>query len=95
MRKHAHTLLLVVLAHSMSAYAFTRGDHLTWLKTNQSTSPQFIVGDTITYENAVLIRSFILMKQQDSLIAEGMEMKIVEPSDLSSRAQPKVASHFA
>jgi hypothetical protein len=78
-------LAAILAAHSLTVSALTREDHLAWLKANQSATPQFAPGDTITSENADLIRPFIPAEQQDSLIFDGMEMKIVAPSDLSPR----------
>ncbi|MEM7543071.1 MAG: DUF1329 domain-containing protein [Pseudomonadota bacterium] len=75
----------VAASLSMGAHAFSRDDHLAWLKENQAAEPQFVVGDTITIDNADLIRPFIPREQQETLIFDGMEMKIVEASDLSPR----------
>ena len=50
---------------------------------NQSAQPQFVDGDTITFENADLIRPFIPAEQQEELIFEGMEMTIKDAGDLS------------
>lgn len=80
-----YTLAAILAAHSLAASAVTREDHLAWLKENQTAKPQFVVGDTITYEKADLLRPFIPIEQQDSLLFEGMEMKIAAPSDLSPR----------
>ena len=84
MLKPTHYALAAVLAvQPLVANAFTPEDHLAWLKLNQSAQPQFVDGDTITFENADLIRPFIPAEQQEELIFEGMEMKIKDAGDLS------------
>ena len=84
MLKYAQYALAAILAaQPVIGNAFTREDHLAWLKQNQEAKPQFIVGSTITYEDADLLRPFIPKEQQDSLLFEGMDMRIVEPDDLT------------
>ncbi len=78
-----YALAAILAAQPLIGNAFSREDHLAWLKANQSAKPQFVVGDIITYEKADLIRPFIPTEQQDSLIFEGMEMKIADADDLS------------
>ncbi|MFT4560298.1 MAG: hypothetical protein ACI9BW_000032 [Gammaproteobacteria bacterium] len=81
-----YALAAILAVGPVAGSAYTRDDHLAWLKENQAATPQFAAGDTITYDNADLIRPFIPKEQQDSLIFEGMEMKIVAPTDLTPRA---------
>ena len=58
--KPSHYALAAILAvQPLVGGAFTPEDHLAWLKVNQSAQPQFVDGDTITFENADLIRPFI------------------------------------
>ena len=78
-----YALAAILAAQPVIGNAETREDHLAWLKENQDAKPQFIVGDTITFEDADLLRPFIPVEQQASLLFEGMEMKIVENNDLS------------
>ena len=59
--------------------------HLAWLAENQNATPQFVAGDTITIENSDLIRPFIPVEQQTTLIFDGMEMPIVENFDMTPR----------
>ncbi|MGE4617851.1 MAG: hypothetical protein AAEJ43_12640 [Gammaproteobacteria bacterium] len=82
--KPSHYALAAILAvQPLVGGAFTPEDHLAWLKANQSAQPQFVDGDTITFENADLIRPFIPAEQQEELIFEGMEMTIKDAGDLS------------
>ncbi len=84
MLKPTHYALAAVLAaQPLVGHAFTAEDHLAWFKANQSAQPQFVDGDTITYESADLIRSFIPQERQEELIFEGMEMTIKDAGDLS------------
>ena len=84
MLKPTHYALAAVLAAlPLVGHAFTAEDHLAWLKQNQDAQPQFVDGDTITYETADLIRPFIPAEQQEELIFEGMEMTIKDAGDLS------------
>ena len=78
-----YALAAMLAAQPVIGNAETREDHLAWLKENQDAKPQFIVGDTITYEDADLLRPFIPVEQQESLLFEGMEMKIIENNDLT------------
>jgi hypothetical protein len=78
-----YALAVVLLAQPLIGHAFSPEDHLAWFKQNQAAQPQFVDGDTITYENADLIRPFIPAEQQDELIFEGMEMAIKDAGDLS------------
>ena len=54
-----YALAAILAAQPLVGYAFTAEDHLAWLRQNQSAQPQFVDGDTITFENADLIRPFI------------------------------------
>ena len=83
MKYMQYALAEILAAQPVIGNEETREDHLAWLKENQDAKPQFIVGDTITYEDADLLRPFIPVEQQASLLFEGMEMKIVENNDLS------------
>lgn len=75
--------LVLIAAHAAAAQAFSPEDHLTWFRANQEATPQFVDGDTITFENADLVRPFIPAEQQDEVIFEGMEMKIKDAGDLT------------
>jgi hypothetical protein len=86
------TLLAVCVAAPCVAHAFSPEDHLAWLKTNQEAQPQFVDGDTITFENADLIKPFIPAEQQSEVIFEGMEIKIKDAGDLSPADSYKVAT---
>ncbi len=93
MLKHfQYALFVCVAAQPLTAGAFSPDDHLTWFKANQDAQPQFVDGDTITYENADLIRPFIPAEQQDELIFEGMEMTIKDAGDLSPAESFMVAT---
>ncbi len=80
-----YALVAIFAAGSLAANAATREDHLAWLKMNQEATPEFAAGDTITIDNADVIRPFIPVEQQPTLIFDGMEMPIVEASDLTPR----------
>ena len=54
-----YTLAVIIMAQPLSGTAYTRDDHLAWLKANQEAQPQFVVGETITYDKADLLRPFI------------------------------------
>ena len=85
LRPLQYPLAAILVATSFAASSAGRDVHLAWLKENQSATPQFVAGDTITIDNADLIRPFIPVEQQSTLIFDGMEMPIVEPSDLLPR----------
>ena len=86
MRGIFYSIIAALVLQPVVSSAYTRADHLAWLKENQSAgAPQFAPGDTITIDNADVIRPFIPKEQQDSLIFDGMDMKIVAPDDLSPR----------
>ena len=85
LRPLQYALAAILVATSFAASSAGREEHLAWLKENQSATPQFVVGDTITFENADLIRPFIPVEQQDSLIFDRMEMPIVTPTDMTPR----------
>ncbi len=72
--------------------AFSPDDHRAWIKENQAATPQFVDGDTITFENADLIRPFIPVEQQETLIFDGMEMKIKDAGDLTPSDAYKAAT---
>ncbi len=78
-----YVLTAAFAAHTLVAQALEPEDHVAWIKSNQTATPQFVDGDTITFENADLIRPFIPVEQQESLIFEGMEMKIKDAGDLT------------
>ncbi|MCZ6664363.1 MAG: hypothetical protein O7B81_03565, partial [Gammaproteobacteria bacterium] len=54
-----YALVAVLAALPLVGNAFAPEDHLAWIKANQSAQPQFVDGDTITFQNADLIRPFI------------------------------------
>jgi endonuclease YncB( thermonuclease family) len=91
-----YALTAAFAAHTLVAQAITPDEHLAWIKANQSATPQFVDGDTITFENADLIRPFIPVEQQPTLIFEGMEMKIKDAGDMTpSDAYKKATEQFA
>jgi hypothetical protein len=87
-----YALTAALAAHTLGANAITPDDHLAWIKANQDAQPQFVDGDVITYENADLIRPFIPVEQQDTLIFPGMEMKIKDAGDLTPSDAYKAAT---
>ena len=91
-----YALAAAIATHTLVAQAATPDDHLAWIKANQDAQPQFVDGDVITYENADLIRPFIPLEQQETLIFPGMEMKIKDAGDLTpSDAFKAVTEKFA
>ena len=82
-----HSIRLAVLAaiaaQPLASSAFTPDDHIAWIKANQSAKPQFVDGDTITYDKAELIKPFVPAEYQEVQIFEGMEMKIKDAGDIS------------
>jgi hypothetical protein len=87
-----YALTAALASTALVAEAITPADHRAWIKANQEATPQFVDGDTITMENADLIRPFIPVEQQSSLIFEGMEMKMKDAGDLSPSDAYKAAT---
>jgi hypothetical protein len=80
-------LIAIALGSSPAGLAaFTPEDYLAWLADNQVAEPQFVDGDTITYERADLVRPFIPAEYQNELIFPGMDMRIRDAGDLSPAA---------
>ena len=52
------------------------------MKANQSAEPQFIDGDTITYDKAELLRPFVPPAYQEEMFYEGMSVDIKDADDL-------------
>jgi hypothetical protein len=87
-----YALAAAIATHSLMANALTPADHRAWIKANQEATPQFVDGATITIENADLIRPFIPVEQQNSLIFDGMEMTIKDAGDLTPSDSYKTAT---
>lgn len=87
-----YALMAAFAAHALVVQAITPDDHLAWIKANQAATPQFVDGDTITFETADLVRPFIPVEQQPTLIFEGMEMKIKDAGDLTPSDSYKLAT---
>lgn len=87
-----YALTAAFAAHTLVAQAITPDDHLAWLKANQAAEPQFVDGDTITFDKADLVRPFIPVEQQPTLLFEGMDMKIKDAGDLSPSDAYKAAT---
>ncbi|MFT5417777.1 MAG: hypothetical protein ACI915_004120, partial [Gammaproteobacteria bacterium] len=87
-----YALAAAIATQSLMANALTPADHRAWIKANQDATPQFVDGDTITIANADLIRPFIPVEQQNSLIFDGMEMTIKDAGDLTPSDSYKTAT---
>jgi Protein of unknown function (DUF1329) len=78
-----YAVLAAIAAQPLAATAFTPEDYMAWLNANQSATPQFVDGDTITFDKADLIKPFIPAEFQSEVIFEGMDMKIKDAGDIS------------
>lgn len=87
-----YALTAAFASTAMVAQALTPDDHLAWLKANQAAEPQFVDGDTITFDKADLVRAFIPVEQQPTVLFEGMDMKIKDAGDLSPSDAYKAAT---
>ncbi len=76
-------VMAAIAAQPLVAGAATPEDFLAWVKANEGATPQFIDGDTITFDKADLIRPFIPPELADQVIFEGMDMKIKDAGDIS------------
>ena len=88
----SYALTAAFAAHTLVAQAITPDDHPAWIKANQAAEPQFVDGDTITFDKADLVRPFIPVEQQPTLLFEGMEMKIKDAGDLTPSDAYKAAT---
>ena len=77
-------VLAAIAAQPLVAGAATPEDFLAWVKANEGATPQFIDGDTITFDKADLIRPFIPPELADQMIFEGMDMKIKDAGDFTN-----------
>lgn len=92
LKSFRYTLLAAVVAQPFAAQAFSPDDHLAWLKANQEAQPQFVDGDSITFDKADLVKPFIPAEQQTEVLFEGMDMKIKDAGDLSPSDSYKAAT---
>jgi len=76
-------VLAALAAQPLVSNAFSPEDHMAWIKANQEAQPQFVDGDTITFDKADLVRPFIPAEQQETVLFEGMDMKIKDAGDVS------------
>jgi len=76
-------LLAAFAAQPLVSNAFTPEDHLAWVKANASAQPQFVDGDTITFDKADLIKPFTPAEYQEIQIFDGMQVKIKDAGDLT------------
>lgn len=84
MRNSIRLALLAAFAvQPLAASAYTPEDHLAWIAANAAAQPQFVDGDTITFEKADLIKPFTPVEYQEIQIFEGMEVKIKDAGDLT------------
>ena len=84
MRNSIRLALLAAFAvQPLVATAYTPEDHLAWMKANATAQPQFVDGDTITFDKADLIKPFTPVEYQEVQIFEGMEVKIKDAGDLT------------
>jgi hypothetical protein len=85
-------VLAALAAQPLVGSAFSPEDHMAWIKANQEAQPQFVDGDTITYDKADLVRPFIPAEQQETVLFEGMDMKIKDAGDVSPPDSYKAAT---
>ncbi|MBI4694835.1 MAG: DUF1329 domain-containing protein [Gammaproteobacteria bacterium] len=84
MKKRIHYALLAAFAAApFATNAFSPEDHIAWVKANEAAKPQFVDGDTITFDKAELVKPFIPAEFQSELVFDGMEMKIKDAGDIS------------
>jgi len=76
-------LLAALAVQPLVSNAFTPEDHLAWIKANADAQPQFVDGDTITFDKADLIKPFTPVEYQEVQIFDGMEVKIKDAGDLT------------
>jgi hypothetical protein len=84
--------LALACAQPLAAGAFGDEDYMAWFKANQAAKPQFVDGDTITFEKAELVKPFIPAEYQSELIYQGMEMKIKDAGDITPADVYKAAT---
>ncbi len=87
-----YAVVAALSVQPLVAGAFTPDDYLAWLKANQDAQPQFVDGDTITFDKADLVRPFVPAEYQSELLFEGMDMKIKDAGDLSPSDSYKAAT---
>ncbi|MSR15429.1 MAG: DUF1329 domain-containing protein [Gammaproteobacteria bacterium] len=87
-----YAVLAAFAVQPLVATAFSPEDHIAWIKANQDAQPQFVDGDTITFDKADLVKPFIPAEQQAEVLFEGMDMKIKDAGDLSSADSYKAAT---
>ena len=87
-----YALLAAFAATPLVATAFTPDDFMAWVKANQEAKPQFVDGDTITYEKANLVRPFLPAEFADEVIFQGMDMKIKDAGDITPSDAYKAAT---
>ncbi len=93
MHKSIRCAVLAALAvQPLVGSAETPEDFLAWVQANQSATPQFVDGDTITMDKADLIRPFLPPEFANQVIFEGMDMKIKDAGDISPADVYKAAT---
>jgi hypothetical protein len=84
-KKTLLSLVVLAFAFAMVGPAQAVGPERTqeWMAAQEGVEPGFAPGDTITFENADVLRPFVPPSYQDIMIFDGMEVKIGETRDLS------------
>lgn len=92
MKNQLRGAVLAAFAVPLCAGAITPDEHIAWIKDNQDVQPQFLDGDTITFDKADLIRPFVPLEYQAEMIFEGMDVRIKDAGDLSPHEAYKAAT---
>lgn len=87
-----YAVLAAIAAQPLAATAFTPEDYMAWFQANQGATPQFVDGDTITFDKGDLVKPFIPAEFQGEVIFEGMDMKIKDAGDITPADSYKAAS---
>ena len=84
-KKTLLSLVVLAFAFAMVGPAQAIGPERTqeWMAAQEGVEPGFAPGDTITFENADVLRPFVPPSYQDIMIFDGMEVKIGETRDLT------------
>ncbi|MBI5618644.1 MAG: DUF1329 domain-containing protein [Gammaproteobacteria bacterium] len=80
------SVLSAVALHPLAAVAAegtTPDAYVAWFNANQAAKPQFVDGDTITFDKADMIRPFIPAEYQGEMIYEGMSVHIKDAGDIT------------